>query len=40
MEKLLEEYILNIGSTTGKEYTIEWKYINDEEGDSEESGDE
>ena len=40
VEKLLEEYIFNIGSTTGKEYTIEWKYINDEDGDSEESDDE
>ena len=24
---LLEEYIGNIGNVTGKEYSVEWKYI-------------
>jgi len=27
VQKLLEEYVMNIGNVIGKEYSIEWKYI-------------
>ena len=27
VQKLLEEYVINIGEATGKEYSIEWTYI-------------
>ncbi len=30
-QTLIEEYITNIGEVVGKEYTIEWKYISDED---------
>ena len=26
-QNLLEEYVKNVGSVTGTEYTITWKYI-------------
>lgn len=31
---LLEEYVTNIGNAVGKEYSIEWKYLEDNDGDS------
>lgn len=34
VQKLLEEYVTNIGNAVGKEYSIEWKYIDTEENDS------
>ena len=27
VQKLLEEYVANIGRITGNEYSIEWNYI-------------
>lgn len=39
-QTLLEEYVTNIGNAVGKEYSIEWKYINDDEQDSENTSEE
>ena len=33
VQKLLEEYVMNIGSVTGKDYSIEWVYIDSDEND-------
>jgi len=30
VEKLLEEYVMNIGKITGKDYLIEWNYVDSE----------
>ena len=30
-QNLLEEYVKNVGGVTGKEYAINWKFINDDE---------
>lgn len=27
VEKLLEEYVMNIGTMIGKDYSIEWDYV-------------
>ncbi len=39
-QTLLEEYVTNIGDAIGKEYSIEWKYINADEQDSEKTPEE
>ena len=30
-QSMLEDYVNNLGKTFGKQYTINWKYIEDEE---------
>ena len=30
-QSLLEDYITNIGNAVGKEYTIQWNYLKDED---------
>lgn len=34
LQKLLEDYVNNIGTCTGKSYTIKWIYIDDENADT------
>jgi hypothetical protein len=40
VQKLLEEYVNNIGKAIGKNYSIEWKYIESDGNNSAEIADE